>query len=74
MDIEEDWERAREMEEMYLIESRRQAEEEFEAWERQQRGVARIEIIIEGENYDRSRQNVDKESIRDGQYMLVPRR
>jgi hypothetical protein len=73
MDIEEDWERAREMEELYLIESRRQSEEEFEAWERSNRGVAKIEVIIEGKPYDRNRQDVNKESNRNGLHILVNR-
>ena len=73
MDIEEDWERAREMEEMYLIESRRQAEEEFEDWERSNRDVAKIEVIIEGENYDRNRQKINRESIKNEMHRLVRR-
>ena len=72
MNIEEDWERAHEMEELYLIESRKQAEEEFEAWERSNRGVAKIEIIIEGKpDYDRERQKVIRESNENDIYRLV---
>lgn len=55
----EDFERARELDQMYFIESQRQMEEEWQQWEEEiaQKEPARVELITtKKKQYDKRRQ------------------